>query len=176
MPGNTPELDLYLPGGGSTGLFGVDETADVDRLNENFQKIDDHAIEANGRLDALEADTGWSTTPLTALSGWSTVARLGVRKVGKLVIASVEVTRTGGSITADASSNITDTAVLSIDAEYGIGVPGALIHSMMFTKAGVAVGAWRLTDSNQFQIETLNTGNSINNGDAIRLYGVWFTP
>lgn len=40
MADSTPNLDLYLPGGGSTGLIVPDETADIDPLNENFRKID----------------------------------------------------------------------------------------------------------------------------------------
>lgn len=40
MADNTPNLNLYLPGGGSTGLITPDEVADIDRLNENFRLID----------------------------------------------------------------------------------------------------------------------------------------
>jgi hypothetical protein len=40
MAGSTPNLGLYLPGGGSTGTVVPDETADIDPLNENFRKID----------------------------------------------------------------------------------------------------------------------------------------
>lgn len=40
MAGSTPNLGLYLPGGGSTGTIVPDETADIDPLNENFRKID----------------------------------------------------------------------------------------------------------------------------------------
>lgn len=36
----TPRRGMYLPGGGSTGLIVPDEVADIDRLNENFRKID----------------------------------------------------------------------------------------------------------------------------------------
>ena len=37
---NDANLGLYLPGGGSTGTWTPDEVADVDPLNQNFQKID----------------------------------------------------------------------------------------------------------------------------------------
>lgn len=40
MAGTTPNLGLYLPGGGSTGLYTPDEVADIDPLNENFMDID----------------------------------------------------------------------------------------------------------------------------------------
>jgi hypothetical protein len=43
MAGSTPNLGLYLPGGGSTGTWTPDEVADVDPLNQNFQKIDTFA-------------------------------------------------------------------------------------------------------------------------------------
>lgn len=40
MPAFTPFLNLYKPGGGSTGLIVPDEVADIDRLNANFDSID----------------------------------------------------------------------------------------------------------------------------------------
>lgn len=43
MPAFTPFLNLYKPGGGSTGLITPDEVADIDRLNANFDLIDDFA-------------------------------------------------------------------------------------------------------------------------------------
>lgn len=36
----TSKLALYKPGGGSTGLNTPDETADIDKLNGNFDVID----------------------------------------------------------------------------------------------------------------------------------------
>ena len=41
MAGSTPNLDLYLPGGGSTNIWTPDEVADIDPLNNNFLKIDE---------------------------------------------------------------------------------------------------------------------------------------
>jgi hypothetical protein len=40
VPTYTSKLALYLPGGGSSSIGGVDETADIDKLNLNFQSID----------------------------------------------------------------------------------------------------------------------------------------
>jgi hypothetical protein len=40
MPTYTTKLALYLPGGGSAGIGGPDETADIDKLNLNFTAID----------------------------------------------------------------------------------------------------------------------------------------
>lgn len=40
MSGSTPNIALYLPGGGSTGLWVPDEVADIDKINQNMQKID----------------------------------------------------------------------------------------------------------------------------------------
>lgn len=40
MPEYTPNLNLYKPGGGSSGLIQPDEVADIDRLNGNFDLID----------------------------------------------------------------------------------------------------------------------------------------
>lgn len=43
MSGLTSKLGMYLPGGGSTGNYDPDEVLDVDKLNSNFQKLDDAA-------------------------------------------------------------------------------------------------------------------------------------
>lgn len=43
MPAFTPFLNLYKPGGGSTGLITPDEVVDVDRLNQDFDIIDTFA-------------------------------------------------------------------------------------------------------------------------------------
>lgn len=40
MAGTTPNLGLYLPGGGSTGTWVPDEVADIDPLNQNYVTID----------------------------------------------------------------------------------------------------------------------------------------
>lgn len=40
MSGSTTRLSLYKPGGGSSGAYGADETADIDKLNDNADKID----------------------------------------------------------------------------------------------------------------------------------------
>jgi hypothetical protein len=33
-------LKAYLPGGGASGLYGADETADIDKINDNFKLVD----------------------------------------------------------------------------------------------------------------------------------------
>lgn len=63
-----PILGLYQPGGGSSGLITPDEVADIDRLNENFKKIDDWAgvtnafrvaqVSRNQQFVGLAADKG----------------------------------------------------------------------------------------------------------------------
>lgn len=69
MGTTTDRLGLYLPGGGSASIGGADESADIDQLNQNFQKINDAAGGANvtsstkpspafhGQI-ILESDTG----------------------------------------------------------------------------------------------------------------------
>lgn len=54
MPAFTAHLNMYLPGGGSLGIGGDDEPADIDKLNQNFQKIDDWSEDTDTRLTALE--------------------------------------------------------------------------------------------------------------------------
>lgn len=41
MPAFTARTGMYLPGGGSLGIGGDDEVADIDRINQNMQRLDD---------------------------------------------------------------------------------------------------------------------------------------
>lgn len=66
MADNTPNLNLYLPGGGSTGLTTPDEVADIDRLNQNFREIDTFAGTTNTKLSNLEAGKGVGLIPAVA--------------------------------------------------------------------------------------------------------------
>lgn len=43
MPAFTTRLNMYLPGGGSLGLGGDDEVADIDRINQGLMRIDEVA-------------------------------------------------------------------------------------------------------------------------------------
>lgn len=44
MGDTTNKLGLYLPGGGSQGAHGADETADIDKINDNFKILDALAL------------------------------------------------------------------------------------------------------------------------------------
>lgn len=41
MPAYTGRLNMYLPGGGSNSIGGDDEVADIDKINQNLQKLDE---------------------------------------------------------------------------------------------------------------------------------------
>lgn len=83
MGDSTSRLNLYLPGGGSTGLI-PDEVADIDKLNQNFRILDDaigFKLVTSGTRPASpflgqpikETDTGdiryWNGTDWPQLSG-----------------------------------------------------------------------------------------------------------
>lgn len=69
MGTQTTRVKLYMPGGGSSSIGGADETADVDKLNQNSQLLD-NVIGAKGYTSTtrpatpfqgqiiLETDTG----------------------------------------------------------------------------------------------------------------------
>lgn len=57
MAGSTPNYGWYLPGGGSTGLYGADETADVDKLNQDLIEIDADLFAVSERAGAIEKFT-----------------------------------------------------------------------------------------------------------------------
>lgn len=72
MPAYTPNRNLYLPGGGSLGIGGADENADIDKLNLNFQALDTWS----GQIDEKtviatneDVDAGTSTTKLVTVAG-----------------------------------------------------------------------------------------------------------
>ena len=48
MPAFTSFLNLYKPGGGSSGTITPDEVVDIDRLNANFDLIDGFASSVDG--------------------------------------------------------------------------------------------------------------------------------
>lgn len=60
MPGHTPRLNLYQPGGGTEGTHGPDEQADIDRINDDFLIVD-------GAVGAPTATSG--TRPATPYDG-----------------------------------------------------------------------------------------------------------
>ena len=68
----TPILGLYKPGGGSTGTITPDETADIDRLNENFDAIDEWAGTVNEKTTIAtnsEIDAGTNNTHIVTPAG-----------------------------------------------------------------------------------------------------------
>lgn len=114
MGASTPNIALYLPGGGSTGSYGADETADIDKINQNMVKIDT----AIGLLQASIAGipalplsianggTGTTTAPLartalgattigstifTAADQQAILTALGVTAIGKLLMQAADV-------------------------------------------------------------------------------------
>lgn len=54
MPAFTTHLNLYLPGGGSLGIGGDDEEADIDKINQNMQALDAWSATSDTRFTGLE--------------------------------------------------------------------------------------------------------------------------
>ena len=80
----TSFLNLYKPGGGSTGNITPDEVADIDKLNLNFDAIDAFASSIDGRVSSLESPA-WTTLASLA-SGWAvTDSVIRYRKQGTTV-------------------------------------------------------------------------------------------
>lgn len=69
MGADTPTLGMYKPGGGSSGLITPDETADIDRLNSNFDILDQEALSVRNRLTPLEDQNRQYRGPAASLSG-----------------------------------------------------------------------------------------------------------
>lgn len=72
MGANTPNRNLYLPGGGSSGTIVPDETADIDRINENFTILDTWSGEVDTKMTPAtnaEVNAGTIATKFITPSG-----------------------------------------------------------------------------------------------------------
>jgi hypothetical protein len=97
VAGTTDRLGLYLPGGGSSGAYGENETADIDRINGNFVILDDWAEGQEGR-EAVDWNTAllpgayWGNSatnaPETGLTG-GRVFLVGTRIVQEVFKADI---------------------------------------------------------------------------------------
>lgn len=83
MPSFTSFLDLYKPGGGSTGTITPDEVVDVDRINQNMDLIDSWAQGMDGRTTSLEDKQGLVVVKPTSVS-----SKLTIQPDGSLTAAS----------------------------------------------------------------------------------------
>lgn len=109
----TPNYGFYLPGGGSTGTHGADETADIDKINANMQLVDT-ALKAladalaplgipiaidkggTGATTAAAARTALGATTIgstvfTAADANAILTALGVTALGKLLMQAADV-------------------------------------------------------------------------------------
>ena len=69
MAATTPFLNLYKPGGGSTGLIVPDEVVDIDRINTNMDSIDTWAQGIDTLVNVLRNSTG--DVDIVLNGGWS---------------------------------------------------------------------------------------------------------
>lgn len=72
MGANTPNRNLYLPGGGSSGTIVPDETADIDRINGNFTILDTWSGEVDTKMTPAtnaEVNAGTIATKFITPSG-----------------------------------------------------------------------------------------------------------
>lgn len=69
MPAFTPNLNLYKPGGGSTGTILPDEVVDIDRINQNSDIIDGAVKALQDRATSLETQAGLTLLKPGAVSG-----------------------------------------------------------------------------------------------------------
>ena len=75
MPSFTPNLNLYKPGGGSTGLITPDEVVDIDRINANMDLVDTFA----GQSIARDKKTSLAVADAAERDAWLTGATQGDR-------------------------------------------------------------------------------------------------
>lgn len=93
MPGFTPNLNLYKPGGGSTGLITPDEVVDIDRINANSDLIDAWAGTINADRTDLRARDGMVKIKPTAVAGGT------LQPNGSVSVSSGDTVRLDGVFT-----------------------------------------------------------------------------
>jgi len=67
MGASTPQLQLYKPGGGSTGAYTPDETADIDQINANMDKVDAFAVSTLASISSINTKNGSQDTLIAGL-------------------------------------------------------------------------------------------------------------
>lgn len=96
MPAFTSNLNLYKPGGGSTGTIVPDEVVDIDRINQNSDLID----AAVGALQAKLVDAGKiASFPWDSPQGAAANTALTVTSYKPVQGAGDLVTQAGGIFT-----------------------------------------------------------------------------
>lgn len=84
MPAFTPNLNLYKPGGGSSGLIVPDEVVDIDRINANMDILDEEIGALQTKTSSLESSQGLirvrpsSVTGVMSLQSNGTVFKAGM--------------------------------------------------------------------------------------------------
>lgn len=109
----TTNLQLYKPGGGSTGTIQPDEVVDVDQLNQNFDKIDAFAgrVMKSARMYGTAVERAATIPPVRGIEWFET-------DTGKTFLSSstgtwrqMEGTGTAASAAWDATAGTAPAAV-----------------------------------------------------------------
>lgn len=130
MTGYTPNHNFYLPGGGSTGANGADEVVDIDRINENFKKID--------QLLAV-SDTGWVDLPMASgYEAFSPSEKPAVRRIGSRVQFKGLFKATSGNLPT--ASEYTPVAAGGIPAQF-LANTGLYGTNLLFSAQGIAAAS-----------------------------------
>ena len=121
MPAFTANLNLYLPGGGSLGIGGADEAADIDKLNQNFQAIDAALALASGTEVNAGTDPSKLVTPAALQGKVATNAEIDAGTLTTKLVSPAGLkraasflgiaTKTTGDTTTNSSSEVTVTTI-----------------------------------------------------------------
>lgn len=90
MGTTTPNLGMYLPGGGSTGTHGADETADVDKINGNFDLIDTAYGAMNAIVSGLSSPIAINKGGTGATTASAARTSLGATTIGATIFTAAD--------------------------------------------------------------------------------------
>lgn len=121
MAGSTPNIALYLPGGGSTGLWVPDETADIDKINQNMQKIDTAFGDLWGMANPANQRFRSSNTSDASLSSTGHGLQIGPSSGGNLRMDNNEIMAVNNGATANLGLQV-DGGTITLNAGWTMGV------------------------------------------------------
>lgn len=137
--------------------------------------VDARVSAAESDIAILQAgaahDTGWVALSTTAATGFSVVTSL-YRHWGPIVAIHLIITRTGATLTANASGNLADTLICAINTTNAR--PTQLTYTAI--QSTVTSGTALVNSTGAITIGDIHSSSSINTDDNVRIMTMYFAP
>lgn len=169
MPAFTPFLNLYKPGGGSTGLITPDEVADIDRLNANSDLLDAWATRvgeptSNRRTDYYGTAAGMGGALVPPPKDGDTYQESDGNKILWKRMGGVWVTNEGSAfiIRPTSLTGSSGTVAMASDGTINVGAAAAIclngIFSSRFRDVEITWSLYRTVGGTPINMRMRNAG------------------